>query len=290
MTTQAGWQQETRNGYPELASVMGPHREMALFKRFAALSARSLLYRQVELLDLEEQFNIQTNLDRESELPFHKNARALLRSKGHPVSGKQWEMVVEIREKLKEYHGALLQQAQVNKLQDANEYDLSVLRGWLRQREGGNNFLSGLEDKPWRDDMEKDLVSLSNSSGRNLDYSTRWAAEKFVPWLYGKGLQHKKPLSDSEKAGLVEWRDGSYRTASRILGVLTSILMPSVAIITLYFIHNMLARIFAAIGFSVVFSAALALLTTARPTEIVGATAAFGSVQVVFIGSTSMAQ
>lgn len=56
--------------------------------------------------------------------------------------------------------------------------------------------------------------------------------------------------------------------------MLASIAMPSVAIVTLYFIHNLLARIFAALGFSVLFSAALALLTTARPAEIFAGTAA----------------
>ncbi|KAL1619326.1 hypothetical protein SLS56_010164 [Neofusicoccum ribis] len=272
MTRQDDTAEDTVSGYPELASVMGPHRGMALFKRFAALNARSLLYRQVELLDLEEQLGVQTDVDRDAGLPFHRDARALLSSKNDPVDGRQWGMILDIREKLKEYNEALLQQAEINKLHGANGYDLRVLKGWLKRPEGGKNFLAGIEDSPWRDGRDKDLVALSS---RRLDVTTRWVSEKLVPWLYARGLQRNRtPISDNEKAGLVEWSDSSYSTASRVLGVLASIAMPSVAIVTLYFIHNLLARIFAALGFSVLFSAALALLTTARPAEIFAGTAA----------------
>ena len=103
MPDQVGTHHVQYNGYPELASVMGPHRGMALFKRFAALNARSLLHRQAELLDMEEQLHVQTELDRKLGLPFHTDARALLRSRDDPVNGRQWHMILEIREKLKEY-------------------------------------------------------------------------------------------------------------------------------------------------------------------------------------------
>jgi hypothetical protein len=73
---------------------------------------------------------------------------------------------------------------------------------------------------------------------------------------------------------LVEWKDGTYDTTARILCVIASAIIPSVAIIVLYFIHSMLARILVSVAFSSVFAVAVALLTAARSAEVFAATAA----------------
>lgn len=82
---------------------MGPHRGMAIFKRFAALNARSLLYQQAELLDLEAGLEAHTEADRQAGMPFHRNAMALLDARNDSVNGRQWGLIKEVREKLKEY-------------------------------------------------------------------------------------------------------------------------------------------------------------------------------------------
>jgi len=81
-------------------------------------------------------------------------------------------------------------------------------------------------------------------------------------------------LSGQEELGMVEWSDDSYTTASRTMSVITSSLIPSLAIVILYFIHSLLARIFVAMGLSFLFSVTLALLTSARAAEIFASTAA----------------
>lgn len=93
-----------RNGYPELAKIMGPVPGMALFKRFSSLSARNLLYKQAELLHLGERLQQMDNFDRDNGMIFHKDASALTRSAGNPgIQGKQARMMAEIDEKLKVY-------------------------------------------------------------------------------------------------------------------------------------------------------------------------------------------
>jgi hypothetical protein len=78
-------------------------------------------------------------------------------------------------------------------------------------------------------------------------------------------------------------------------------MIPAASIFTLYYVHNMVARLGALLAFSVVFSISLAIFTTAKKAEIFAATAAyvgrcltssawltcisFASVQVVFVGS-----
>lgn len=82
---------------------------------------------------------------------------------------------------------ALLQQAEVNALPCANQYDLGILRQWLKHLSGGAGFLCGLEAAPWREGNEDDLVAVSTSLRENLDVITRLTAEKLVPWLHKKG-------------------------------------------------------------------------------------------------------
>ncbi|OJD31910.1 uncharacterized protein BKCO1_4300026 [Diplodia corticola] len=173
-----------RNGYPELAKIMGSVPGMALFKRFSSLSAHNLLYKQAELLHLGERLQQMDRLDRSNGLAFHKDASAFMRSAGDPgVQGRQARMMAEIGEKLKEYHETLLRHVQVSKLERANGYDLNMLRDWLLRCNGDGIFPEGIEARPWENDEEEqeDLVALSS---RNHDVCTKWVAEKVVPWLY----------------------------------------------------------------------------------------------------------
>lgn len=137
--------------------------------------------------------------------------------------------------------------------------------------EHGANFLPKIEDRPWRATESADLVALSS---RKHDVFTGWIAERLIPWLSHRLYLGKTPISDPENTGLIEWKDAKFSTFSRALSALTSTLIPSVAVVSLYFIRNLLARIFAAMGFSAILSLVLVLLTTARPAEIFAATVA----------------
>ena len=97
----------------------------------------------------------------------------------------------------------------------------------------------------------------------------------------------QKPEPGHEEFGLVHSPNKPYETAARVLAVLASTLIPSVAIVVLYFIQRLIIRIVTSILLSLVFSTTLAILTKARAAEIFASTAAFAAVQVVFIGSTS---
>jgi hypothetical protein len=98
--------EEVTVGYPALSTVMGPYPGLSMFKRFGELNARNLLYMQAEIIDLEQQLHIISGMDQSSTDEAHKkyatNALALRRS-GKQGDGRQWRIVLEIREKLKEY-------------------------------------------------------------------------------------------------------------------------------------------------------------------------------------------
>ncbi|KAL1626905.1 hypothetical protein SLS54_002443 [Diplodia seriata] len=249
---------------------MGPYPGMAIFKRFAELNAHSLLIQQAELLEVERELEAARASDTDDRLPYNEKAINLINSGETGPDNNQWQLVLKARELLEKYNSAFLRQAEINRLSRPRDYNLELLRDWLGRADGGGNFLKGVEELPWHPKETDDLVALSGTDDPPF---MRWTAEKLVPFMFHSGLQSKEPITGLN-AGLVEWKDKRYETAARILCILLSTIIPSLAIVVLYFIRSMLIRIIASIGFSAAFSVAVALLTSARPAEIFAATVA----------------
>jgi hypothetical protein len=81
-------------------------------------------------------------------------------------------------------------------------------------------------------------------------------------------------MPGQEELGLVEWNEDTYHASAKALAIIFSTLIPSIAIVVLYFIHNFIARILTAMGLSFVFSITLALVTSVRASEIFASTVA----------------
>lgn len=76
----------------------------------------------------------------------------------------------------------------------------------------------------------------------------------------------------------------------RFTNVLTAALsasLPTIAILVLYFVEDMIHRIGLIIVFTTVFYVVFAMFTGAKKAEVFAATAAFASVEVVYIGSVA---
>jgi hypothetical protein len=92
-------------GYPRLARVMGP-RNLSLFRKFAELNAFNLLQLQAELVYLEQELKILHEIDHTSGHPTrtsHAKSAYTLRNSMGSGNDQQWQKILEIREKLKEY-------------------------------------------------------------------------------------------------------------------------------------------------------------------------------------------
>lgn len=93
-------------GYPRLAALQGTYPQLGIYRRFATLNARNLLYLQAELVDLETSLKDYTTEDSASEDPkkrlHNKNWYYLSRKKGG-VLDSQWHTMLCVREKLREY-------------------------------------------------------------------------------------------------------------------------------------------------------------------------------------------
>ena len=93
-------------GYPKLAGQMELIPETAIFRRFGALNAQNLLYLQAELIYLEKQLRNCELVDNQSR-HGSKSKYALdwfwLSQSAIDGDEIQWNFVLKIREKLKEY-------------------------------------------------------------------------------------------------------------------------------------------------------------------------------------------
>jgi len=96
-------------GYDKLARFMGGLPENAIFRRFGSLTAEDLLYRQAELVELENTLIARQKADKQSSNEDRQQyalAWALLRDSAREEdgnNGSQLETVLEIRTKLQEY-------------------------------------------------------------------------------------------------------------------------------------------------------------------------------------------
>ncbi|KAH6839217.1 hypothetical protein B0T12DRAFT_490380 [Alternaria alternata] len=214
---------------------------------------------------------------------FARNVGEMRKASNSP----QWDKILEIRKKLRQYNDCLLQQARVSKLDRADVFDSRSLRYWLQHEEGGKGFLEGCERRAYDELEDPDLISLSNRSPN--DKFARWLELSLVPRLpviFKKILV--EPVVGLESMYMWRTKFGILRRIARALVVVLSAVLPFTAIVALYFIENLRHRIAMIAVFSGVFALVLTIFTTARPVEIFAATAAFTSVQVVFVGGTSI--
>lgn len=102
-------------GYPKLGRLMAAYPEVAIFKRFGALNAENLLYLQAEIQDLEIALRKQQNEDLASthrdRTMYCRDWWSLKESGGTEAEqgndGRQWELILKIRQKITEYSKCL---------------------------------------------------------------------------------------------------------------------------------------------------------------------------------------
>jgi hypothetical protein len=96
-------------GYAEIAKLMGKHPEVAIFRRFAFLNTKNLLYLQAELMVLEDELNdlIKEDIERETEESKTKPKTDIVIPdrdwEDLTKAPAQWQKFKDIRKKLKEY-------------------------------------------------------------------------------------------------------------------------------------------------------------------------------------------
>ncbi|KAK8034782.1 hypothetical protein PG993_009777 [Apiospora rasikravindrae] len=275
--------------------------QTGIARRFKRLAALNVLYLQAELSHLEHELERQRRRDLET----GRDERAdcdwnwLLLSESELNGGsRQWEVALEIRERLGEYYSTLLQYSQMANLAPPTEEQRKEMfkivgSSSLNDRLGAFQSLdlAGVEGPAaYARENAHDLVLLDGREEEN-DLLSTWLVEPFFRAVHCLCRRHKKTLpKDLESALTMPGDDNDFGVhlyhhdfVNRIVGALVGSATPLASMVILYSVQNNNAKIGLVCVFTLMFCLALSTLSKARRIEVFAATAAFGSVQVVWV-------
>ncbi|KAH8760689.1 hypothetical protein BGZ57DRAFT_608889 [Hyaloscypha finlandica] len=290
-------------GYIKLSNFMVT-KSYPIFRQFQASAARDLLYLQAEIVHLESEFQKVSKSDRDTDEGDERHLYAfewwhLSQSENRGLGGEQWAIALEIRRKLREYYTSLQQYNQVSSLNRPKDSEVRTLREWIESPHlgGGCGFIGRdlggfVQPSAYDARYEGDFVRPIESPGED-DFLSQFLSGPFLKLFHKFWYRHKTPApldpesqsGPGNKSSLYYYSDEHIHATIGVIGTVASSLAPMISIIVLYVIHSVKIRLGLVCVFTFIFSLVLALATKARRIEIFAATAAFASVQVVFVGS-----
>jgi hypothetical protein len=275
------------HGYPKLATYIGGKNGCAIYKRFASLNARNLLYHQAKLVSLEHELN-----DLEHHHSHCKDLQYKVDHIFHAEPGSEGYLLrkkhEEVSAALNEYNRLLLEQKKLHELPTPDHVFVNSIFNFIHNIEAGDpNWLQHPENtiyQVWNENrkaVQRDLITLNPAFGTR-DAFTRIFTNSFLYAWHKIWSRFAKP---NEEFGGYNYGEGvltRYMTA--IVMVIASAL-PTTSIIALFFIHTVIWRLVFIILYGGVFSTCLAFFTDAKRVEIFASSVALAGVQVVFVGT-----
>ncbi|KAK3639869.1 hypothetical protein LTR56_012249 [Elasticomyces elasticus] len=278
---------EALHGYPTLASFLGAHQGYAIYRRFASLNARNLLYHQAKLVHLEHELH-EMEQTFANEKHLHYNVRHIFGAEAGSSGYILQKKHEEVGRALDKYNSLLLEQHKLLRLPKPDSSFVESIYNFIGSEKGDKpDWLEHPENTiyaVWDDDrkpIQQDLVTL-NQEFRNQDPFTRFFTTILMDWWH-RVYSRFKP-ADGELGEYIY----SEKAISKWMGVVTMIVasaLPTLSIVVLYFIKSEVWRLVFIVLFSGVFAAALAIFTEARRVEVFAASVALASVQVVYVGT-----
>ncbi|PVH73652.1 hypothetical protein DL98DRAFT_606918 [Cadophora sp. DSE1049] len=266
-------------GYPQVAEFMGEYPTLAMVRRFRGLNARNLLYLQAELVLIEKKLQEVEKADAKNDATkqYSKDYFWLMESATESEGGDQWRLIMEMRDKLREYNDVLIQQTTLAQISGPSKYDQRTMQRWFERKDLGDMPLEGDDDSIWAkpgrikdgDGVSrhvKDLIAINGQSS-DLDQATGWLVNKLVPSWH-------ENIGNRFHGGIRTYRESSFYTLTAILATTLSSLLPVLSIVVLYLVHSMPARLGVIAAFTAGFSFALSIITSASRVENFAATAA----------------
>ncbi|KAF4626805.1 hypothetical protein G7Y89_g11347 [Cudoniella acicularis] len=220
-------------GHAKVAKLMSRHPELAIVRRFGQLNIQNLLYLQAELVHLEAEHRQLAEQDQsKSETADHAKDWFAL-SQSDVGDAGQWEKLLEIRAKLKEYNECFAQVALMSAQEEPNPYDLRFLRSWLERPKMGNFPILGPDQHVWAEENERDLAAIRRRRGD--DIFTRWFIDTVVPLFHKKiGQRFKKPLPEEPESEISQYSESHLTAFVHILGTVLASLLPITSIVILF--------------------------------------------------------
>ncbi|KAI1332967.1 hypothetical protein F5Y16DRAFT_332 [Xylariaceae sp. FL0255] len=291
-------------GYHRLAQFMS-QRNSVVLKRFQKLAILDLLYLQAELChiqdDLEKQAFHDAN-EKDSRQFFDRDWWHLHYAEQLGLDGRQGQLVLKMRTKLREFYTAVQLYQSVASAPNTTEQQRKGLYAYAYNQSAGGfcDFLGrdlgnhAPYESVFSAHNRHDLLFVGQEQPDN-DLVSKLLSGPALKALHHILRHFKKPLNANIESGHAErspsslyyYSDQHVQFALAIIGSVLSSTVPTASIVVLFFVKDMLARLGLVTLFTFIFSLVLCLATNAKRYEIFAATAAFASVQVVFVGTTS---
>ncbi|XP_014562215.1 hypothetical protein COCVIDRAFT_84933 [Bipolaris victoriae FI3] len=268
-------------GYPMLAERIALKPQTAIYRRFAALNSRRILYLHAELCILERRLRIIEKEEKERDdesgkRPSHRYAADYERMLEHQDGdGKpHLELLGTIGEKLNQYNEALLQVSYLSQIPAPQKFDLTDLYHFLGSESMGPCWLAGTDHGTWGawDNPEHHAPDLVGVHPRpRADDFSQWIVEKSVR-LFSCGLGRftkgtpnlgRKVYYDSDVLKITSW----------ITCILAS-LLPIASILVLLNVPSLKGRLWVIAAFNILMSVCLRTFTEAKKSEAFAITAA----------------
>ncbi|KAI3320114.1 hypothetical protein HD806DRAFT_507741 [Xylariaceae sp. AK1471] len=301
-----GGQRNEPSGYNRLARIMQQDENFAIFRRFQEINILQLMSLQAEILDLQTWFQYRCSKDR-SEHPTYSSVfqdlrqSQLLQNPPRPSarssetnlplpeeaisSLSQYELLLRLRNRMSEYNNLLLQVSQVAQVPKPNRSQLKELQRWLRNEDGGADFLKGAEFYTWEETDLNKYVVMKNAAAEE-DFLTKLVSNVFLLIFHRLlGERWKTGRIIDPGSGLTSYSDTKISRASSLFAAALSSVLPVLTIFVLNRLSSTTQRIGVTLVFTTVFALVLAAFSSAKKVEIFAATATFAAVEVVFIGT-----
>jgi len=280
---------ECEEGYPRSAAFLSSEHNFSLYRGFGYLHSRVLLGLQDRIVALERELDKKDHMDVLNGLGDHLCSRAKDECETEPDSNERSriEILEDIRKLLEEYDGFLAKARDIVSFQRPSDRDYNSVKDWMSHR-------SGLVNKEKAFIRHKEDV-LTLNSGREWCGFDGFVEELLLMFdcrLIRRIFVAPELRDKTEDTAL------HYYTRSRVdklIGVLITIMifvllvLPVVAMYQLTTFDAKPQSTFSAVGvlvvFTLLFSAAMSLLTKARRHELFAASAAYCAVLVVFISN-----
>ncbi|KAL2012418.1 hypothetical protein VTN00DRAFT_5136 [Thermoascus crustaceus] len=286
------------NGYDKAVQRYLEHPRGALVRKFLSLQIKNILYYQAELNHLEKDLNDCIRADAQSRAPANaslpQHTIDLQTSWWHlyiTENSEQWELLKKIRSTLTEYQTALVRLSQIEKLGRPHRLDMRLARDYFCDKENGPNIESN-EISFWTDETlpDSEFVALfTNDDERNkdLDKLTLWIIQK-LEWCHYNILERYRKATCAGRGGGKPTFKYDVRRIADTVSLATLISAPLInfaAMLALYSIKDMKARLAIILVFTQIFSIIMSALTNNRTATMFAATTAYSAVLVVFVGN-----
>lgn len=183
---------------------------------------------------------------------------------------------------------ALIQTSQINALDHVQADSYRLMQRWYEEERGGNSFLRGIEASIFRDEeCRTDMVCL-NGRPMDADPIAKFIGDKVIP-IYDRVIGHRihRSMSAEMFADAREYQMKTMVLLGNIVCMILSAVLPALAILVLYNVDSMLARLVTISVMSLIFSLVMTVVAQ-KKADIFMSTTAFAAVLVVFVGSSGI--